>query len=91
MLDNSVVQLKASLAERDATIKSANKHIKKLTDNGKINNERLENEIINIKKDMDNLNDELMEKSEMIEIFKNTVENQKATIKQNLAEVNDIF
>lgn len=91
MLDNSVVQLKASLAERDATIKSANKQIKKLTDNGKINNERLENEIINIKKDMDNLNDELMEKSEMIEIFKNTVENQKATIKQNLAEVNDIF
>lgn len=91
MLDNSVVQLKASLAERDATIKSANKQIKKLTDNGKTNNERLENEIINIKKDMDNLNDELMEKSEMIEIFKNTVENQKATIKQNLAEVNDIF
>ena len=70
MLDNSVVQLKASLAERDATIKSANKHIKKLTDNGKINNERLENEIINIKKDMDNLNDELMEKSEMIEFLR---------------------
>lgn len=87
VLDNSVVQLKASLAERDATIKSANKQIKKLTDNGKTNNERLENEIINIKKDMDNLNDELMEKSEMIEIFKNTVENQKATIKQNLAEI----